>query len=546
MGQSEQLPDDVWETLRYIAVRLWNRWTRSDPSGGEGNKPGPDRPDRSFVHFMPGHAVILAEHVELPFNGIQTRTQEELKKLLRAGIPQPLEKPVSSLIDAVGRLRQTDAIAQSPILTVPRPQNRQGSLIFVDDLQDLSEPETIRLCDFFNRQIATDQAKPGDLVLKVVSPDWLSTGSPVSGTGGPGARPIPAPGVDPAHEPWKFTFEGLAAALLANGGEGVEVAILDTAPPWQDIEAAYAKWQDQHPLLRSMLGPDGRFDVDGMLRVTYLDHKPAGWDTYQIAGHDYVMSDHGLFVAGIINSIAPRAKLHLIEVLNPYGVGALQSIARGLLIALQRSSMPRLVINCSLTLQIPLLGQPKAGLKWDLLSTDCELMKLMGLPLQWICDAVQDQGKRVVAAAGNDAVHGNRPQARYPAAYDSVIGVGALKPDATPADYSNLSDTPLNTGIATFGGQSCGTSSHSNALPGVSVLGTYIGTFPDPGPAGTRSRNGWGWWAGTSFATPVITGTLAALLSKTGDVKLAEDELRKAVGQVTSGPIGGVFPVKQG
>src|ERR671932_1379922 len=173
-------------------------------------------------------------------------------------------------------------------------------------------------------------------------------------------------------------------------------------------------------------------------------------------------------------------------------------------------------------------------------------MMLKDLPLQWICDAADDQGKRMVAAAGNDAVPVYRPQARYPAAYDSVIGVGALKPDATPADYSNLSDTPLNIGIATFGGQSCGTGSHTNALPVVSMLGTYIGTFPDPGPAGTRSRNGWGWWAGTSFATPVISGTLAALLSKTGDLRLAEDELRSAVGQATSGPIGDDFPLKQG
>ena len=26
-------------------------------------------------------------------------------------------------------------------------------------------------------------------------------------------------------------------------------------------------------------------------------------------------------------------------------------------------------------------------------------------------------------------------------------------------------------------------------------------------------RNSWGWWAGTSFATPILTGTIAAVLS---------------------------------
>jgi hypothetical protein len=42
----------------------------------------------------------------------------------------------------------------------------------------------------------------------------------------------------------------------------------------------------------------------------------------------YRMTDHGLFVAGIIHTIAPQAELHLIEVLNPYGVGDLESITR--------------------------------------------------------------------------------------------------------------------------------------------------------------------------------------------------------------------------
>jgi len=31
------------------------------------------------------------------------------------------------------------------------------------------------------------------------------------------------------------------------------------------------------------------------------------------------MADHGLFVAGIIHSIAPQASLHLIRVLNDFG-----------------------------------------------------------------------------------------------------------------------------------------------------------------------------------------------------------------------------------
>jgi subtilisin family serine protease len=58
------------------------------------------------------------------------------------------------------------------------------------------------------------------------------------------------------------------------------------------------------------------------------------------------------------------------------------------------------------------------------------------------------------------------------------------------------------------------------------ILGIYLGEYP-PEPSlsdpegvgqgwdhvGQRSINGWAWWAGTSFATPVLTGVIAAVLS---------------------------------
>jgi subtilase family serine protease len=45
---------------------------------------------------------------------------------------------------------------------------------------------------------------------------------------------------------------------------------------------------------------------------------------------------------------------------------------------------------------------------------------------------------------------------------------------------------------------------------GNGVLGVYVGNIPDGTPNGTPNLTGWAWWAGTSFATPIISGLVAA------------------------------------
>ena len=120
---------------------------------------------------------------------------------------------------------------------------------------------------------------------------------------------------------------------------------------------------------------------------------------------------------------------------------------------------------------------------------------------------------------------------RYPAAAPGVIGVGALSGEGVDlASYSNFCDEPPSEGFMTLGGE-----------PGTEngILGVYIHEFPvdngsnDPdyhveqpqpghlrGPADyspdlseiqyNPNLFGWAWWAGTSFATPIISGLLAA------------------------------------
>jgi len=164
----------------------------------------------------------------------------------------------------------------------------------------------------------------------------------------------------------------------------------------------------------------------------------------------------------------------------------------------------------------------------------------MGWPLRWTCDLLEEDDVLIVAAAGNDAHPGNRPFARQPAAFDSVIGVGALGMDGNPAVYSNLADQPSHIGIATFGGDM---DAGGAADPERGVLGVYTGEFPD----GSKNENGWARWGGLLSPLRLLPeswrGCAARFIRRT-------DALRKvyeAQGEVTPVPaLEEVLTLRQG
>jgi subtilisin family serine protease len=73
------------------------------------------------------------------------------------------------------------------------------------------------------------------------------------------------------------------------------------------------------------------------------------------------------------------------------------------------------------------------------------------------------------------------------------------------------------------------------------VLGLYLGKFPQPPDKTTGSEtswdeetkpslkntNGWAWWAGTSFATPILTGAIAAVLSSPAGISTTQAAVQK-------------------
>jgi len=539
--------------LAILLVLLWNKLRRS-----------PDRPDNrpeeAPHHFAPGQISLLAEHR----SGL---IKEDIAALARLDplYREELLEPYNAYIqaDRIATFEQDEHIFSLIPVQVPALRQEDQLIELIDrlnigidrrdepgkppiDSQSNGHAQNGNAPDHRSIQPSDGEQPASDLSFKLATPSWLAGGTPEpDGSGSPGARPMP-PSPDVRDKllgsgPGLTKFGPAPDLHLSlpreEWGGGVDVYILDTAPCDIDIARAYERWRHTNPLIASLLrpGPDRPLDIHYAGATHLLEQA----DFYH-PGHNYVMSDHGLFVAGIIHAIAPKAKLHLIEVLNPYGVGTLNSIATGFDLAARGiGPQSKRVVNASLGLEVP---QPRADWldyvrKHDPFWRQFSASRIttMVSPLERICELfdyfdLDEFGNPnrhpyvgAVAAAGND--HTPRsplPPARYPAAHRSVLGVGALKhDDKTPAEYSNIADTPKSDGIATFGGDPHGI----NTDPTYGVVGAYIGTFPD------GSENGYGLasWAGTSFATPRISGYIAALMSDGRTFAGAVKELRAVV-----------------
>jgi hypothetical protein len=520
----------------------------------------PPKERKRRVYFRPGQVLMLVEHPPgFATENIVAQIEERyFSTQLRKGAKIDPRRVLSFLHNPALLSDDTD----TPVEERRRPLRPAFSLLFVDTPEQKAR-QLIDLIEALNDEIKKNRDKElnTDLVARAAAPDWLSTPSPQNvGGGGPGARPRGFTSTD-GTIPYKFKPD-LEPRQQAHA---VEVAILDTAPTRVALAQALIDYP-QHPLLPSLLDK---------LTISYAG--PLGIrlptpDELRVKDHDYLMSDHGLFVAGIIHQIAPEASLRLFEVLNEYGVGSIEGIARALTTlrderAALGAAAPKLVINMSLTVVTPLPGQRKLGgdaeeedelkdwrrfdrrvpklTKKDLTEEEkrqaraaLQEIQELDLALDWVCASMTDANTVVVASSGNDAVgHKDvdgdpRPQARLPAAFPEVLGVAALLKDSSYASYSNRPDQPEAVGLATFGGDARFDTRVPNqpifrAVPCESVLGVYIGRFPTRNPNRTlKNYNGWGWWAGTSFAAPQISGKLADLIQLNGDPQLAVEQLR--------------------
>lgn len=395
--------------------------------------------------------------------------------------------------------------------------------------------------------VTDDSGYAGRIVAAL--PNWLAAGTQSEMTGGgPGSFPLPAgAGQWDIHFPNGVLEGRVEHARKQASASNVSVAVLDTCPHLSAVRKKAKAVGSGHPLNRVAApggtgGPGITLAAAAGSEYAHLQHCVANWNTVPTDDTDYEdhfrMADHGLFVAGVIQNLAPWASIRIMRVLNDWGVGDLHALTTALATLAQELAADqerRLVVNLSLMVDQPPPAElfrllwptaAKAVPGPDALKADDRMvvtptLNLADAALARAIGALPPERALIVAAAGNDAVPDQpRPEPRFPARYDStgplanVIGVAAIGVDGQPANYSNEADLSTNLrGVAATGGNATRQANGPSAI----VVGAngqkdaVVGIFSaDTLPiTGDKNENGWVYWAGTSFATPIISGIAA-------------------------------------
>jgi membrane-anchored mycosin MYCP len=195
-------------------------------------------------------------------------------------------------------------------------------------------------------------------------------------------------------------------------------------------------------------------------------------DTFDVAADNPVPAGHATFVAGLVLSKAPAATVEVRRVLDRDGQASAWDVATAIVDA-GRSGAD--VINLSLVCYTE-DGRPPLAMSQAISRLDPEIV--------------------VIAAAGN---HGDHPQAEvrrrptWPAALPNVVAVGACDAEGRTASFTPR-DVPWIDVLA----------------DGVEVVSTYLDGAAGADRESLTTFPGWAAWSGTSFASGLVSGLVAA------------------------------------
>ncbi len=426
-----------------------------------------------------------------------------------------------------------------------------------------SDPRLVRqLVNCANLQLVgrdgPDAVAAGFRVV-AATPNWLTIAAPNHGCGSPAGPPEAVPDARtpqtrrPLFHFGNASLEASAKAAVDVGGtvDGrVVVAILDTSPSTKGVQAAASPSDPRANWLMREVSETVHFDGALSLDPTYFDFLSGSGPAAvlpNLQGPEveasgpppsdaFDMADHGLFAAGIVRHLAPSAEVHLIRVLSNEGVGDMLAIIATLRMLpeqLQIGPNRKLVVNLSLGADIPvgerLLARwfPKSYADHTTLrqrwADMCRVTDPIDRGLSEVITALDEQGVVLVAAAGNDAftLPTGRKDPRYPAHYENVLGVTATSRSGRLADYANLGDEAAfsdENGVATFGGNARLSGGPGSGPPRIDAasdpVDAIVGIFcaqslPSLSGGSRTNQNGWVYWSGTSFATPIVSALVA-------------------------------------
>ncbi len=487
-------------------------------------------PDGLF-YWIPGEMVVVVRLQRHPAADVQEVFIEQIRGQLNAlltghGI---ILEPFGS----AGRWQETSRVATTRRSFVFGRHRQQPLMAIFFHALSLNppahDPMPVALSHI---QSNLEQLAQSGLHIVSAMPNWLVSAAPTlySG-GGPALPPLPAPQADVLATGgglpgWRVAFTDPGLPLHPNGAEDVVVAVLDTAQQPERIRAAVTHPELKRNWLLQQLAADLR-NENGSFEIEYdrypiVNDASAGQDYYGEPRY-YFMPDHGIFVAGLIRDIAPRARIRLIRILNDYGGGDLYNLFAALTDLEQEvvsGSIRRLVVNLSLCVmpdirRLPYIWFDNRQWPSTQLSSAVRVLAHIEEGLRLLFESLHAQGVLIVAAAGNDSLsarkQGYKPRPpRAPARYETVLSVTSVNSRYAASQFANAACMPpFDAGIATFGGDVYGVVD-TNGLPDA-VRGLYISrTFPN----GEPKSSGWADWRGTSFSTAIISALGAHLIAQ--------------------------------
>ncbi|MFN3431919.1 MAG: S8 family serine peptidase [Candidatus Sericytochromatia bacterium] len=398
----------------------------------------------------------------------------ELAVDFRAGAP---EADKAALRARFGAARVTPLHGQTEVWTLGSAEAaaHAASTLASEPAVDFAAPNAPRRLAGFYFRSPSPTPTPAPAIMMPGAPATANAApTPQPVVAAPVTRPINPQGDPDSDKQWYLAQSRFTDVWASSTGHGVTVAVIDSGV------------DPDHPDLKANLLP-------------MIDEVAARGKRDLSYGRDYAGLDgngHGTHVAGIIGAsasngrgirgAAPSVKLLPIKVTTALGETDDVTIAKGIFDAVDQGAH---VINLS-------IGGP-----------DPSLLLLEAINYAF------NRGVTVVIAAGNEAREVN-----YPAAFDGVIAVGALSHTAQVTSYSNRG--PKLVICAPGGGKAGG-------WEGPAIFATTP-TYPCHVTQTEGNTQAYGYLAGTSMATPMVTAAVALILANEPGLAPAQVRTRLA------------------